>query len=160
MKSIATRLGAVAIMALAGGTAYADKVVIKDAKTGEVLAKAEIGGEAIKIGKHSVKLEKATPPATAVKANSIMVSLDFEEATLSEGIDYLRRKAHEFDNTEKDPSKKGLNFIVFGDKNFKPPSITLKLNHVDLHTALKYICEICNLELDYTEHAVELRPRK
>ncbi len=160
MKRIATRIGALVVMACACGTAHADKVVIKDAKSGEVLATAEIGGKAVKIGKRSVKIEKAKPPAASVKANSIMVSLDFEEATLEEGIEFLRRKAQEFDNTEKDPAKRGLNFIVFGDKNFQPPSITLRLNHVDLHTALKYICEICKLELDYTDQAVELRPRK
>ena len=99
-------------------------------------------------------------------------SVDFENATVQEAIDFLRVRTREFD-----PEGSGINFIVreaevegnddggLGDGGLGAVSNpnearikSLKLENVPLATVLQYICEAAKLRYRVDEHAVVLLP--
>ncbi|WP_367871143.1 M56 family metallopeptidase [Luteolibacter sp. Populi] len=55
-------------------------------------------------------------PGTAyimAKLNKIVIPLiNFEDASLEEAIDFVRLRSKELDTAEKDPAKKGVNFVI------------------------------------------------
>ncbi len=90
----------------------------------------------------------------------ILPSLDFEEATIEEGLDFLRRKTMELDTLEPDPSKKGVNIVLRASKD-KPPAgpITLKLTNVPVSEALRYITELTNYRYKIEPFGVVIVPK-
>lgn len=104
----------------------------------------------------------------------IIPSIDFENATLEEAVDFLRKQAVELDTAEPDPSRKGLNFVVRKPR-LEPASgespanaaaeleqvriPALHLRNVPLAVALKYICDQTKLRFKVDDYAVTLRPQ-
>ncbi|MFD0892177.1 tetratricopeptide repeat protein [Luteolibacter ambystomatis] len=116
------------------------------------------------------------------KLRSIIVpSIAFEDTTVEEAVEYLRRRAYELDNLEVDPAKRGVNFVVrrpntpnatpgaaaAGDSaglgiNNEPGAARIKalrLTNVPLQVALKYICDQARLRYKVDEYAVTLVPQ-
>ncbi len=86
----------------------------------------------------------------------IIPSIDFENVTVEEAIDFLRMRSVELDNTELDPSKRGVN-IVLRTRGAEPPVITeLRLRNVPLEVALKYIGDKTRLRMRVDDFAVTL----
>lgn len=114
------------------------------------------------------------PPAGTVyilsKLRSIVLpSVDFENATLEEAADFLRKQSIELDTTELDPDRKGLNIVVRhpvakkgaapGKDEDKSETVRIKelhLRNVPLAEALKYICEVTRYRYKVDEFAVTL----
>lgn len=115
----------------------------------------------------------------------IIPSINFEDTTVEEAIDFLRQRAAELDTTELDPAKKGINFVIRRprpapvgavtpdaglDAGAAAPAIPvgadpgtlrireLRLRNVPLAQALKYICEQTKLRYKVDDYAVTLVP--
>ncbi|MFD0893980.1 hypothetical protein KBB96_11195 [Luteolibacter ambystomatis] len=89
----------------------------------------------------------------------IIPSIDFEDMTLEEAAEQLRRKSREFDTVEIDPSRKGVNFVVRFPSGTPPETREmrikkLQLQNVPLGTVLKYICGSSRLCYKVEEYAV------
>lgn len=108
------------------------------------------------------------------KLRSIIIpTLQFEDTTLEEAVDYLRVRTKELDMAEPDPSRKGVNFVmrrsaakpaptsdeVSQNANTQPavPRIKeLRLRNVPVDVALKYICEATRFRYRVDDFAVTL----
>jgi general secretion pathway protein D len=115
----------------------------------------------------------------------IIPSINFEDTTVEEAIDFLRLRSAELDTLELDPAKKGVNFVVRrpraaggapgGDAGLDaaaadalpaaagdPGSLRitqLRIRNVPLAQALKYICEQTKLRYKVDDYAVTLVPQ-
>ena len=120
------------------------------------------------------------------KLSTIFVpKIDFEDTTVEEAIEILRMRAYELDNTELDPAKKGINFVVrrpkatiaaadagvaagvAGAADALPLGVTdpgalrvkeLRVRNLPLAVVLKYICEQTKLRYKVDDYAVTLVP--
>ncbi len=112
--------------------------------------------------------------------NIIIPSVDFEDTSVEEAVDFLRMRSRELDNTVIDPSRKGVNFIVRGTQsvaggvdsdllseddlssNSGDPTTAripqLKLQSVPLVQVLQFICDLAKLRYRVDEYAVTLLP--
>lgn len=107
----------------------------------------------------------------------VIPSIDFEDVTVEEAVDFLRLRATELDKAELDPARKGLNFVIQrpvakpasaagatpGDKLpatvADPGTIRIKelsLRNVPLSVALKYICDSARLRYKVDDYSVTL----
>ncbi|BCU75568.1 Amuc_1098 family type IV pilus outer membrane protein [Luteolibacter sp. LG18] len=115
------------------------------------------------------------------KLRTIVVpSINFEDTTVEEAIEYLRQRSVELDPSELDPTKKGVNFVVRRPNNApaataapaaggeavlgapEPGALRIKqlrLRNVPLAVALKYICDATRLRYKVDEYAVTLVPQ-
>lgn len=97
----------------------------------------------------------------------IIPVVDFEDVPLEEAIDFLRLRASQLDNTESDPTRKGVNFVIRLPRsapgaNPAPGSIRIKelrLRNAPLDVTLKYICESTRLRYKVDDFAVTLVPQ-
>jgi general secretion pathway protein D len=112
----------------------------------------------------------------------IIPSIDFEDTTVEEAIDFLRLRASELDTLELDPAKKGVNFVIrrprsstVGDGGLDaaasgggllggndPGALRideLRLRNVPLAVALKYIGDKTKLRYKVDDFAVTLVPQ-
>jgi general secretion pathway protein D len=120
------------------------------------------------------------------KLASITIPIvNFEDTTVEEAIDFLRLRSAELDNTELDPSKKGINFVIRRPKaNTVAPDAgipaaaggnpeilplvgtdpgnlrvkELRVRNVPLAVALGYICDQTKLRYKVDDFSVTLVP--
>lgn len=115
------------------------------------------------------------------KLRSIIIpTVDFEDTTVDEAVDFLRMRSRELDTTTIDPSRKGVNFIVRGsqggDSDVNASLLSeddlgaasgdpttaripqLKLQNVPLVQVLQFICDLAKLRYRVDEYAVTLLP--
>lgn len=94
----------------------------------------------------------------------IIPSINLEDTSLEETIDFLRIRSVELDTTETNQSRRGVNFLIklpapaAGSKP-DPDAYRIKelrLRNVPLDQALKYICQATKLRYKVDEHAVTL----
>ncbi|MEM0895658.1 MAG: Amuc_1098 family type IV pilus outer membrane protein [Verrucomicrobiota bacterium] len=95
------------------------------------------------------------------KLNETILSVDFEEATLEEAVDYLRRKSSEEDPIE--PGK-GVGIVIQNTPGQDGAvaganPITLRLENVPLLQVLKYVTEISEMKYKVEPFAVVIVPR-
>lgn len=127
------------------------------------------------------KIQAPNPDSLAYlvqKLKSIVIpAIDFENVTVREAVDFLRKRAAELDTGESDPSRKGLNFVVrepsasstpaAGSTTGEPPRNragepgelrigSLHLRNVPIGIALKYICDITHMRYRVDDFAVTL----
>lgn len=100
----------------------------------------------------------------------VIPSIQFEDTTLEEAIEYLRQRSIEADAAEKDPTRKGINFVIrqpagggaegadakTGARRIK----ALRLRNVPLAVALKYIADATDMTSTVDDYAVTLVPNK
>ncbi|MEP2774627.1 MAG: Amuc_1098 family type IV pilus outer membrane protein [Luteolibacter sp.] len=112
----------------------------------------------------------------------VIPSIDFEDTTVEEAVDFLRLRAAELDTLELDPSKKGVNFVIrrprsstVGDGGLDAATAAggllgggdpgalrideLRLRNVPLAVALKYIGDKTKLRYKVDDFAVTLVPQ-
>ena len=115
----------------------------------------------------------STNEAIARKLREIVFpNIDFEGTSLDEALDFLRLRSRELDNNEKDPAKKGLNFVVVKsrelakaapiaegtpDKGTKGPHIeSLRLRNTPLGEVLKLVCEATGTRFEIDGQVVKI----
>ncbi len=117
--------------------------------------------------------------------NIIIPSINFEDTTVEEAIDFLRLRSRELDTMELDPAKKGVNFVIrrprptvaggAGDAGLDagggdglptlgadPSALRineLRVTNVPLGVALKYICDATRLRYKVDDYSVTLVPQ-
>ncbi|MCW1886141.1 type II and III secretion system protein [Luteolibacter flavescens] len=116
---------------------------------------------------------------TAKLRRIIIPVIDFDNTSVEEAIDFLRVRAVEFDTSELDPAKKGINFVIRkpradggaaaaeGDATAglgaaqDPGALRidqLSLRNMPLSEVLRYICEKTRLRYKVDDYAVTLVP--
>lgn len=80
--------------------------------------------------------------------------VQFFESPLPEVMTELQRQARQFDLTEPDPAKKGVNIIVLEVPGEPPPNVTLTLNSMSLGQMIQFICETVNWTYDVRSDAI------
>lgn len=99
----------------------------------------------------------------------VIPTVDFEDVTLEEAIDFLRKRSIELDTTELDPARKGLNIVVRapsgkpepatgkeGNEPASPRIKSLHLRNVPLAEALRYVCEATRFRYKVDDYAITL----
>ncbi len=111
----------------------------------------------------------------------IIPSINFEDTTVEEAIEFLRQRSAELDTLELDPARKGVNFVIRrpragagGDAGLDaaegagsliggdPGSLRipeLRVRNVPLAVALKYITDATRLRYKVDDYAVTLVPQ-
>ena len=82
--------------------------------------------------------------------------VQFFDSPLSEAMTELQRQARQFDLTEPDPAKKGLNIIPLIGEEEEPP-ITITLNSMPLGEMIQYITEMVGWTFDVRSDAVVIQ---
>jgi beta-lactamase regulating signal transducer with metallopeptidase domain len=81
-------------------------------------------------------------PLQAKLARIVLPSVVFADATVSEAVEFLRRKSLDLDTTTTDPNQKGVNMIVKAGDKTPDARITLNLKNIPLGEALKYVAQL------------------
>ena len=97
---------------------------------------------------------------------TILPSINFDEATVDEAIEYLRQKSKEYDPFETDESKKGVNIVRRqggpGPDGAPAPAeeqtISLRLSNVPLAEALRYVAEGAGMKYKVEPYTVVVVP--
>jgi hypothetical protein len=86
-------------------------------------------------------------------AQWVLPKVQFQDATLTEAIEFLRIKSRELD-----PEKKGLNILVKpgGDPT---ASITMQLSNVPAYEALRYVAELAGCKLTVEGDVFVITPK-
>ncbi len=131
--------------------------------------------KAIALQKDAVKkaqeaLDKATEnlaryegkPANGIdqKLKGIIIrSLDVEDTSLQDVMDFLRVRAKELDAVETDPSQKGVNFVVQAKDAENRMVPELRLSNMPLGEILKLVCEATGTQFRIEGRAVIIEDR-
>ena len=95
--------------------------------------------------------------ALAAKLKTIIIpKIDFENASLADAVIFLRHMSVQLDVSEKDPGKRGVNFVLpneLQDKNIA----SLRLANMPLDGVLKAICELTGTRYEVTDEEVTIR---
>ena len=86
-------------------------------------------------------------------------SVQFFESPLPEVVTVLQRLSKQFDLTEKDPAKKGINMVVLNPGDEPPPKVTITLNEMTLAQMITFITEMVGWTFDARNDAVIISRR-
>jgi general secretion pathway protein D len=91
----------------------------------------------------NASLAAAVPSSMSKLRGIVFPRISFENATLSEVIQFVSSKARELDTSEVDADKRGLNFLVklTPAEVAKLPKLTLELSDIPLYQLLDYIAD-------------------
>jgi len=97
------------------------------------------------------------------KLDSIIIpSIEFNEASVREALDFLKQRAAQLDTSETDPTKKGVNIFLKLDSATAAAEsgirINLSLKEIPLIDALRYIVTAANLKMKVEPYAVAIVP--
>lgn len=105
------------------------------------------------------KLDAAAKDRLAGKLrNIIFPQVQFQAASVEEAVEMLRIKSHDYDTTETDPARRGVNVVVKPGAAPSSAQITLDLKDVPLSEALKYVTELGGMKYKIEPHAVVIVP--
>lgn len=107
---------------------------------------------------------KSVDPEPTAEKNQVQSKLDtiilpsvvFADATVSEAVEFLRRKSLDLDTITTDPNQKGVKIIFKAGGNTAEARITLDLKNIPLGEALKYVAQLSNLHFVVERYAVTL----
>lgn len=100
----------------------------------------------------------AEAPTVQQKLEKIIFpTVQFQDATIQQAVEYLRVKSRDLDTTSDDPSQKGVSFVVRMD-GATPAPISLNLKNVPLLEALRYCTELSGLKYRVEAYAVVVAP--
>jgi general secretion pathway protein D len=109
----------------------------------------------------------------------IIPTVDFREASIRDAVSSLQQKSRQFDTTESDPDRRGINIVVKLPSTATQPQpqpletegeaspplvftgdsrINLKLTNVPLYEALRYVATLAGLKVKVEPFAVSLVP--
>ena len=96
---------------------------------------------------------KVTVPMEEHASRIIFPTVQFQDATLLEVVEFLRVKSRDLD-----PAKKGLNFVLTNPAAAKNIRITVNLTNVPLTEALREIADRADKSVCYDAYAVLIAP--
>ncbi len=103
--------------------------------------------------------------AVITKLKTIVIPVvKFEDTSLEEAVDFIRTKTKELDTAEKDPAKKGVNFMIrmpreaSGAQNPGKARVSLDLKNATVITALSAIAKQTNLRYSVDGSGVTFLP--
>ncbi len=85
-------------------------------------------------------------------------SVQFAGATIDEAVEFLRMKSRDLDESERDPSRKGVNIILKAGDTPSSAQITLDLKDVPMEEALRYVTELAGMKFKVEPFAVLVVP--
>jgi len=87
--------------------------------------------------------------------------IDFTDSSIREALDFIKKRARDLDDSEKDPGKKGVNIVLKlpPDADASAYPITLALDDVPLRAALEYVSQAANLKIKVEPFAVVVVPQ-
>lgn len=85
-------------------------------------------------------------------------SVQFAGATIDEAVEFLRMKSRDLDESERDPSRKGVNIILKAGDTPSTAQITLDLKDVPMEEALRYVTELAGMKFKIEPFAVLVVP--
>ncbi len=88
----------------------------------------------------------------------IFPTVQFQNATVDEAIEYLRIKSKDLDIYETDPTRKGVNIILRSGDAPAAASISLELKNVPMSEALRYITDLAQMKYKVESFAVVVVP--
>ena len=88
------------------------------------------------------------------KAQAIVIPrIEFKDATVTEALNFLRRKS-----IELDPEKKGINFVLKAPQNLMHTKVSLSLTGVSVYEAARYVANLATLVVVPEASALIVRP--
>ncbi len=94
--------------------------------------------------------DKPTRTAMEERLDGIIIpQLEFNNATVEEAVDFLRRKSQELD-PEKNPQHRGVNILIKSHGGGKQGLITLSLKDVSLRSAITTLADLAGMTADFT----------
>ncbi|MEK7953073.1 M56 family metallopeptidase [Luteolibacter soli] len=100
------------------------------------------------------------------KLDTIIIPLaSFDDTSLEESIDFIRIRSVQLDEGEKDPTKKGINFVIRkargadGQETWTPNRSTLQLKNVSLRRLLEEVAEQSGTKMKIDDFAITLIPK-
>ncbi|MFN0075252.1 MAG: hypothetical protein ACKVY0_02135 [Prosthecobacter sp.] len=102
--------------------------------------------------------QAADVPTVQQKLEKIIFpTVQFQDATIQQALEYLRIKSRDLDTITEAPGQKGVSFVVKMDGT-TPAPISLDLKNVPLLEALRYCTELSGLKYRVEAHAVLVAP--
>jgi len=91
----------------------------------------------------------------------ILPSINFNETTVREALDELKRRAAAADTDEPDPSRKGVNIVLklTAEQESAILPFSLSLSDVPLRAAIDYVARASNLKLKVEPYSVVVVPQ-
>lgn len=137
------------------------------------VTKAVEAGQAKPTGEAAKSIPPAAGPVQSSgaayitnKLEAIVIpSIDFQDVSIGEAVDFLRLRSTQLDSREQDPSKKGINFAIrrpragangVQGKDIAVRRLTLKLKNVSLKTALSEVVKRTGCAYKVDDFAVTL----
>lgn len=100
----------------------------------------------------------AEAPTVQQKLEKIIFpTMQFQNATIQQALEYLRVKSRDLDTISEAPGQKGVSFVIRMDGT-TPAPISLDLKNVPLLEALRYCTELSGLKYRVEAHAVMVAP--
>jgi hypothetical protein len=116
---------------------------------------SKVAGNAITVEMHAPKGSPKPDSVAMARAQKIIIpAVEFRETTISEALDYLRKKA-----VEADPEKRGVP-IILKQGTVSDARITMSLSQVPLDEALRYVTGLASLELHTELNALVIESPK
>ena len=86
----------------------------------------------------------------------IVPNIEFDGASLTDAIKFLRHASVQHDKLEKDKPKRGVNFVIQQGVAAAddPPTLSLKLTNVPLEDAIRFTTELAGYQYKIGENAV------
>lgn len=88
----------------------------------------------------------------------IFPTVQFQNASVDEAIEYLRIKSKDLDTFETDPTRKGVNIILRAGDAPAGSQISLDLKNVPMSEALRYITDLAQMKYKVEAYAVVVVP--
>jgi general secretion pathway protein D len=88
----------------------------------------------------------------------IFPTVQFAGASIEEAVEFLRIKSKDYDNIERDPTKRGVNLIIKPGTAPATATISLDLKDVPMSEALRYITELGGMKYKVEPYAVVVVP--
>ncbi|MBL9131961.1 MAG: tetratricopeptide repeat protein, partial [Verrucomicrobiaceae bacterium] len=95
---------------------------------------------------------------TAKMDRIIFPTVQFQNATVEEAVEYLRVKSRDLDTIEADPSRKGINIVLRSGDAPTGASVSLDLKNVPFSEALRYVTDLSQMKYKVESNAVVIVP--
>lgn len=94
-------------------------------------------------------------PITRKAGKIVLPALKFQEALVTEAVDFIRRKT-----VELDPDHKGINIVIDASEGVRERKVNLTLTDIPALEVLQLLVDLCGMELEIRDHAIVLRERQ
>ncbi len=84
----------------------------------------------------------------------VLPTLQLDQATIEEAIEFIRAKSKDLDVATTDPAKKGVNFLLKVPNSANLPKISVNLSNIPLGEGLKAVTELATLRYRVDPFAV------